>query len=263
MRVLRATTSVGLCLRTVDYTEKARIATYFTLEKGRVDAIIPNARSARSKQAGACEAGHVFRLHLTPPRGGGSLSRLEQYEVLEAFSPVPAYYVETCTALFQTLEVLTALVLAFQEEDGVRTRLMAQYRATLQLWHHARNEGDIHLPMLWLWQGLLNASGLIPSWGWDAVTHQALPLPLGATPLYYDAEHGGLTQSAQADPSAVRVSRGVYSTLRMLEHAQSLPLPQLLQLPCPPLQTLEHTLGFYIALLEQQHIHLKSHAVYR
>jgi hypothetical protein len=256
----QAETLTGICLRAVEYTEKARIATYFTVEKGRVDAILPHARTAKSKQAAACEVGHVFRLHLKPARGGATLSRLEQYEVFEAFSPAPTLYVETCNALFQTLEVLSALVLAFQEEDGKRIRLFAGYQALLSLWHHAQSEQDIQLPMLWFWQGVLSASGFVPSWGWDATTHLALPFPLKEGLLYYDGERGGLTQIGNG-AAAFRVSRGMYSTLRMLEHAQTLPLSQLPDLPCPPLQTLEHTREFFVALLHHQHIHLKSQPV--
>jgi recombinational DNA repair protein (RecF pathway) len=249
---------MGLCLRSVEYTEKARIATYFTLEKGRVDAILPQARGTKSRQAGATEAGHVFRLHLKPPRGSANLSRLEQYEVLLAFSPPATLYIEACHALFQTLEVLAALMQAFQEEDGKRPQVLVRYQAMLSLWHHAQGADDVLWPMLWFWQGLLHSSGLIPSWGWDATTHTALPFPLKEGQLYYDSERGGLTQTGDGT-TAFRVSRGVYSTLRMLEHAQAMPLHELPDLPCPPLQTLEHTLSFYIALLNQHHIHLKSH----
>jgi hypothetical protein len=241
-------TLTAICLRAVDHGERARIATYFTCEQGRVDVVIPQARSKQAKQSGATDSGTVFRLQVQPPRGASSLYRLEQFDVLQTFvasdvDPYPSY-----EQLTQSLDLLYRLSQGLTDVDLLaRERLFVQWRSVLACWASGVDVSTNMWVTLWFWQGVWQASGHIPSWAWD-VCQQA---PLDSTrAVVYVPIAGGLSVTSVLSETSHAVSKGTHLALQVLEQLQNESVVRLLDLPVPPLKTLEKCTDFYAFILE-------------
>lgn len=253
-----AETLTGITLKTIDYTERSRIASYFSRELGRLDVLLPQAKGAKAKHAGASELGGIFTLHVKPPKTGATLYRLEQYEVHTSLVFSQGVEYEALEALMPCLELMKLLTLSFSGDALKRQRLFAQYEALLYLWKEADEPVFIKWSMLWFWQGLLGLSGQIPLWRWDVVHQQGLALT-SDDKLYYLPQEGGLTQSSIAlSPNAWQVSRGTWKALCVLEALQAESFKRFLDVPIPPLSTLFKLEAFYQAVLKSHGIELKS-----
>ncbi len=256
--VALAETLTGITLKTIDYTERSRIATYFSRELGRLDVLLPQAKGAKAKHAGASELGGIFTLHVKPPKTGATLYRLEQYEVHTSLVFSQGLEYEALQALMPCLELMKLLTLSFSGDAEKRQRLFAQYEALLCLWKEAPDDTFIKWSMLWFWQGVLGLSGQIPPWGWDVVQQDGLCLT-ESNRLYYLPQEGGLTQSSTAlSLNAWQVSRGTWKALCVLEALQSEAFKTFLEVPVPPVNTLFKLEAFYQAVLKSHGIALQS-----
>jgi len=259
----------------MDYNERARIATYFTQEQGRVDVILPQARGNKAKHTGASHLGAVFQLHLKVPRSGASLYRLEQYEAMHVLKPVDAFNYETYQSMMPCLELLKKLSLAFSNDEQTCERIFKQYQAMSQVWEAAESEEQLLWPMLWFWQGILSHSGQFPSWRWDIRLQQVIPLGVQVKRLYFQPIEGGMTQvdtgrsmtstlSPHPYPLPLEreqewpISLGVWKALALLEHLQTEPLKVFAESPQPPLVTLEKLRSVYISMFRLHELRLKS-----
>jgi recombinational DNA repair protein (RecF pathway) len=251
-KLVQVQTVEALCLKAVSYAEHARIATYFTREHGRLEAIVNHARGANSKLAGACEAGHLLHVHVHIPQHGTGLAKVQQYEMKEAFQPPQSLYVETAESLFSTLGLLAGLQHTFQEADGQRERVFDWYSAVLACWNAGLSLNHSLFATLWFWQGILQASGLIADWHRDVYRPTPLAFPFTERQLHYYPERGGFSMVApEGSTEAWPVSKGTYNALRVLEHAQHEGLHRALNhAETLPLETLHHAERFYMALRE-------------
>ncbi|XVJ51389.1 MAG: hypothetical protein HEQ32_04630 [Vampirovibrio sp.] len=254
----------AICLKSIDYTERARIASYFSREQGPLDVLIPYAKGPKSKQGGASELGQIFTLHVKAPQTGTGLFRLEQYELSSVFTFPKALNYEVYQALMPCLELMRKLGNVFSHDESKCPRVFAQYEVLLTLWQHAESTAFLRWSMLWFWQGILSLSGQVPSWAWD-LRHQR-PLQWEhpeTTSLYYLPLEGGIVASdlphgKASTPSEWGLSHGVWKSLWILEHLQKQPFKAFLEVPMPPEKTLQKLENFYRALLESQSLPLKS-----
>jgi hypothetical protein len=267
----------GICLSTMDYHERARIATYFTQEHGRLDVILPQARGKKAKHTGASHLGAVFQLHLKAPRSGASLYRLEQYEAMHVLKPVDTLNYETYQSMMPCLELLKKLGIAFSNDTQKCERIFKQYQAMCQVWEVAGNEAQLLWPMLWFWQGIMSHSGQFSSWSWDIRLQQVIPLGVQVKRLYFHPIEGGMTQinhlvvpsspqgvvegsphGSHQDEDRWPISLGVWKALALLEHLQTEPLKAFATAPQPPLVTLEKLRRVYMLMFDVQDLRLKS-----
>jgi hypothetical protein len=247
-----AQTVTGICLRSIEYTERSRIATYLSKELGKVDVLLAQAKGAKAKHGGASELGGIFNLHLRRSTSASSLCRLEQYEV------------HTALDFAKGLEYEAYEAISFDEDAHKRQRLFAKYEALLALWQQATEACFLQWSKLWFWQGLLGLSGQLPSWGWDVVHQQPVVWQGEAeVRLVFQPNAGGLSlipasQLMKEDLEQWGVSYGVWKSLSVLEALQNEPFKALLEVPQPPLSTLKKVEAFYVAVLKTQELHLKS-----
>ena len=259
-----AQTVTGICLRSIEYTERSRIATYLSKELGKVDVLLAQAKGAKAKHGGASELGGIFNLHLRRSTSASSLSRLEQYEVHTALDFAKGLEYEAYEGLMPCLELMRLFAISFDEDAHKRQRLFAQYEALLALWQQATEACFLQWSKLWFWQGLLGLSGQLPSWGWDVVHQQPVVWQGEAeVRLVFQPNAGGLSlipasQLMKEDLEQWGVSYGVWKSLSVLEALQNEPFKALLEVPQPPLSTLKKVEAFYVAVLKTQELHLKS-----
>ena len=174
MMAILAEMVTAICLRSIEYTERSRIATYFSKEKGKLDVLLSQAKGAKAKHGGASELGGIFNLQIRPSKTGASLCRLEQYEVHTSLQFAKGVNYEAYEALMPCLELMRLLAIAFDEDVIKRQRLFAQYEALLTLWKETEDLAFLQWSKLWFWQGVLGLSGQLPPWGWDVVQQRPL-----------------------------------------------------------------------------------------
>ncbi len=259
-----AETVTAICLRSIEYTERSRIATYLSKELGKLDVLLPQAKGAKAKHGGASELGGIFNLHIRPSKASSSLCRLEQYEVHTSLHFAKALNYEAYEALMPCLELIRLFAIAFDEDASKRQRLFAQYEALLTLWQETEEAYFLQWSKLWFWQGLLGLSGQLPPWGWDVV-HQRPIYWQGEVDqqLLYQPKEGGLAlfPAKMVLKDGIEqwgMSYGVWKSLSVLEALQHEPFKILLEVPQPPLATLNKVEAFYLAVLKTHEITLKS-----
>jgi recombinational DNA repair protein (RecF pathway) len=115
-----AETVTAICLRSIEYTERSRIATYLSKELGKLDVLLSQAKGAKAKHGGASELGGIFNLHIRPSKAGSSLCRLEQYEVHTSLHFAKALNYEAYEALMPCLELIRLFAIAFDEDASKR-----------------------------------------------------------------------------------------------------------------------------------------------
>jgi hypothetical protein len=259
-----AETVTAICLRSIEYTERSRIATYLSRESGKLDVLLSQAKGAKAKHGGASELGGIFNLHIRPSKAGSSLCRLEQYEVHTSLHFAKALNYEAYEALMPCLELMRLFAIAFDEDATKRQRLFAQYEALLTLWTQTEEAGFLQWSKLWFWQGLLGLSGQLPPWGWDVLHQRPIAWQGEADQqLLYQPKEGGLalfpTKMVLKDGiEQWGMSYGVWKSLCVLEALQNEPFSTFLDVPQPPLATLKKVEAFYLAVLKTHEIHLKS-----
>jgi len=259
-----AETVTAICLRSIEYTERSRIATYLSKELGKLDVLLPQAKGAKAKHGGASELGGIFNLHIRPSKASSSLCRLEQYEVHTSLHFAKALNYEAYEALMPCLELIRLFAIAFDEDASMRQRLFAQYEALLTLWQETEETCFLQWSKLWFWQGLLGLSGQLPPWGWDVVHQRPISWQGEADQqLLYQPKEGGLAlfPAKMVLKDGIEqwgMSYGVWKSLGVLEALQHEPFKILLEVPQPPLATLNKVEAFYLAVLKTHEITLKS-----
>jgi DNA repair protein RecO (recombination protein O) len=206
----------AVVLHTLDYGESDRIATFFTLEFGKVKGIAKGARRSRRRFANALEPFSCADIRFS--RKGDSLAFIDQCDVIDHFPAIRSDLEKSMSALY--LVELTGAFTVEGKKNEMIFNLLSDFLSVME------SGPFIHGLLSFFEIRLLHFSGYEPVLDRCALCNK----PLEAESSYrFSNSRGGLKCSRcdAFEPPAPSLSMG---TIRSLIHAKDMPVGKLARL---------------------------------